>query len=209
MTTTGRCASLASSTSRRHQLRDNVESVSTHSSDLQYVLRESDHQTLASRRVVLAQRLVETRPHLDARQPELVVPEARLGVERQDAGVRHLDGAESVIANLACDDGLAIELDSGNAWDPRALRLCRGATTVGFIPHMLLDDIHAMRRAGTRVTVRVVRVNPPPAPVHQRLLVVLHAFEHPGFVPFSSPRYEPLIAPESMIVTPGLVAERR
>lgn len=65
---------------------------------------------------------------------------------------------------------------------------------VGFIPNTLVEDVHALRASGSQVQVFTERVNPHPAPVQLRLLCRLEAEARGDYLPFASPRYEPIPA---------------
>jgi len=110
-------------------------------------------------------------------------------------GVRHLAGAEEAIHSLHAGDLLRIERDGTNAWDARALLvLRRDQELLGFVPHILVEDFGWFLDRGSAVRAEVVRVNRPPAPAHQRVLVAFRVEHQPGFVPMSTRRFEPLAA---------------
>jgi len=108
-------------------------------------------------------------------------------------GVRHLVGAEERIARLRRDEELIVRPDPENVSDSLAVALDNhDSEHLGFVPRCLLDDLHALRHAGSRLDAFVDRKNPPPAPVHERLLCRFAATAVPGFVPFASARYQPV-----------------
>lgn len=108
-------------------------------------------------------------------------------------GVRHVPGAEDTMQAVHPGDRLQIERDVANAWDARALLVLRiNGERLGFVPHVLIEDLGWFLDHGGEVQAEVVRVNLPPAPVHQRLLVVFKAEHRAGFAPMSTTRFEPL-----------------
>jgi hypothetical protein len=113
-------------------------------------------------------------------------------------GIRHIAGAEEAIRGLRPGDRLAIERDIGNDWDARAL-LMLGASRarVGFVPHTLVEDLDRVLDLGAPVGALVLRVNPDPAPVQQRLLVQIRAQHVEGFQPLATLRYQALASSSS------------
>ncbi len=116
-------------------------------------------------------------------------------------GVRHVQGAEQLIADLKHGDELTLEPDPTNATDRLAIRLheCQGGQ-VGYVPNTLLEDVHELRVKGSHVEVFAEQVNPGPAPVQLRLLCRLEADAPTGYVPFASARYEPIPKSATTIV---------
>jgi hypothetical protein len=108
-------------------------------------------------------------------------------------GVRHLPGAEDAVRQVKAGDELQIDRDGTNEWDARALLVLRSdRARLGFVPHVLIEDFGALMDQGALVRAQVARVNLPPAPLQQRLLVRFAAQDRPGFAPMSSARFEPL-----------------
>lgn len=105
-------------------------------------------------------------------------------------GVRHTDGAETVIASLQAGAHLVAVLDRANPKNPRARLLFAGAAAVGFVPDYLVADLDELERGTEAPTFTVERVNPSPQPAHHRLLVRLDAPWPEGFEPFSAPRFQ-------------------
>jgi hypothetical protein len=111
-------------------------------------------------------------------------------------GIRHINSEEHV-ASLKPGDALGIEPELINEFDARALLLLRvDQHRLGYVPHTLIEDLTQAIDAGIRVDARVVRVNPPPAPVQQRLLVRISVPTGEGFRPLSTPRYQ-LVSPDA------------
>lgn len=108
-------------------------------------------------------------------------------------GVRHVAGAEDAMKGVQHGDRLHIERDVANEWDARAMLMLRlDCSKLGFVPHVLIEDLGWFLDHDCPVQAEVVRVNLPPAPVHQRLLVAFKAEHRPGFAPMSTPRFQPL-----------------
>jgi hypothetical protein len=110
-------------------------------------------------------------------------------------GVRHIAGAEEAVRTVHPGDHLEIERDFVNYWDARALLVLRSdRAKLGFVPHILIEDLGRLLDEGAAVATEVVRVNLPPAPIHQRLLVRFTVAHREGFAPLSTPRFQPLSA---------------
>jgi hypothetical protein len=110
-------------------------------------------------------------------------------------GIRHVAGAEDAVRVVHAGDPLRIEQDVANDWDARALLVVRtGQARLGFVPHILIEDLGTALEHGEDVRAEVVRVNLPPAPIQQRLLVRFSVPHREGFTPLSTPRFEPLPA---------------
>jgi hypothetical protein len=121
-------------------------------------------------------------------------------------GVRHVTGAEGRIAGLQPGDELAIEPDPANPVDRLAIRVLEGGGgEIGYLPNTLVEDLHELRRLGSRLRLFVERVNPAPAAVQLRLLCRLEASFVDGYVPFTSARYQPI----SPLATPLDVGPQR
>ena len=106
-------------------------------------------------------------------------------------GVRYADGAEAAIATLAPGAHLTLAVDTKNPQNNRARKLVAETTSIGFLPDYLLADVDALEARGKHPAVTVVRVNPPPQPMHHRVLCRMDAEWPDGFVPFSDPKLEP------------------
>ena len=108
-------------------------------------------------------------------------------------GVRHVPGAEGALQGVHAGDRLQVERDLTNAWDARAMLVLRtDRLRLGFVPHLLIEDLGWVLDHDGEVQAEVVRVNLPPAPVHQRLLVVFKVVHQAGFVPMATPQFQPM-----------------
>jgi hypothetical protein len=108
-------------------------------------------------------------------------------------GVRHVPGAEDAMQGLNVGDRLRVERDIANTWDARAMLLLRiNGQKLGFVPHVLVEDLGWILDHDGDVQAEVLRVNMPPAPVHQRLLVAFRVAYQAGFEPMATPRFQPM-----------------
>ncbi|MCP3920153.1 MAG: hypothetical protein GY711_31900 [bacterium] len=108
-------------------------------------------------------------------------------------GVRHVAGAEDLIARLADGERLAWRREPDNPVSPLAIVVDReGGGQLGWVPATLSEDLDVLVRGGSDLAVFVERRNPAPAPVHERLLCRLEASAVPGFLPFSGVDYQPI-----------------
>lgn len=115
-------------------------------------------------------------------------------------GVRHVAGAEQRIAAMATDAELDFAPDPNNPADELAVQVhgpARGQ--IGWVPHTLLDDVHALQQRGASVRLRVAQVNPDPAPVQLRVLCRMEAFGAGDYAPFCSERYQPIASGAAVI----------
>jgi len=109
-------------------------------------------------------------------------------------GIRYLnDGSQHRILGLQPNDRLLIQHDFQNSADALALSLrTDDRFIVGYLPRYLLGDtINLIQRCAT-VEVFVARVNPPPAPLQQRMLCRLEACWPQEFRPFCGNEYRPI-----------------
>ena len=109
-------------------------------------------------------------------------------------GIRHVAFGEEAALGLSPGHELYCLSDWQNPNDPGAvvLRTTTPHQMAGFMPHYLGEEVARLREAGAALRVLVERVNPSPAPRHQRLMCVMRARAMPGFKPFSSFRYMPV-----------------
>ena len=120
--------------------------------------------------------------------------------------LRHLAPTpEKRIMQLHPDERLYVTRDVRNPADSMALKLqTEDHVVVGYMPAYLLDDAHELLDTRESCRVHVDRVNPPPAPIQQRLLCRLESHWPADFVPYSSPRYQPLAQSAATITPPAL-----
>ena len=110
-------------------------------------------------------------------------------------GLRHLPlGGQLQIDSLTVGERLFPHCETDNPVNPSAIKLLsshRGYWT-GYMPSYLLDDAHTLQDVCDSLHIYVERINPPTAPSQQRILCRVESCWPEGFVPYSSPRYQPL-----------------
>lgn len=80
--------------------------------------------------------------------------------------------------------GVAIQIESANDY-----------FMLGWAPRYLIKDaLQAISGGPAKIHARVIRVNPPPAPHNQRVLVELEGMFQVGYQPMSSEEFLPLVA---------------
>lgn len=116
-------------------------------------------------------------------------------------GLRHLSAtAMDRVEQLNDGEQLFLLRDLRNPVDPNALALKTVAVdddshTVGYCPRYFAQDFARISaEPGTFVSVRVVKVNHPPAPIQMRLLCELRAVWPEGFKPLSGDEWKPVVA---------------
>lgn len=119
-------------------------------------------------------------------------------------GVRYIPGAEERIAGLTPGERLFWMLDAQNEANPSAVAL-RSADKhlLGYIPDYLITDIATLIARQVPMNVFTERVNPPPAPLHYRVLCRLEARWPDGFVPFQGERFQPIEAFSAPVAQAG------
>jgi hypothetical protein len=89
--------------------------------------------------------------------------------------------AVSLLSNFNCEasgESLRCTRDSRNLINPDAVKLhVDDGDEIGFVPDHLAADVSELLEQGGGLDVRVVRVNPPPAPRHHRVLCSLFTGE--------------------------------
>ncbi len=79
-----------------------------------------------------------------------------------------------------------------NQRNPEAIVVMAGDTPLGYVPDLLVHDLHRLR-AITDVRASVIRTNGPEAPSHLRMLASLAAESVAGFEFFEDERWLPLV----------------
>lgn len=116
--------------------------------------------------------------------------------------------AHDRIAQLRPSEPLFILHDCQNAWDPDAVALrTEDRVLVGHIPNYLLPELYGLARSCGTVGVRVAKLNPPPAPLDQRLLCMMESCWPATHQPFAQDRFQPI--PEGAANTEELVGDPR
>ena len=111
-------------------------------------------------------------------------------------GIRHLaNPPEERIASLVPEEQVFVQPDPTNPVVPNALALwTRDDICIGYMPSYILEDIATLNGLNTLCRIFVERVNPPPAPIQQRILLRMESSWPQQFVPYSTARYQPLPA---------------
>lgn len=110
-------------------------------------------------------------------------------------GVRHVPGAEDAISLLKAGDAISLEPEPANPANPNAHHLIGGdGKVVGFLPDYLANELERLGAAASDLDVSVVRANPPPSPVHHRLLCSFTCSPTLGERLFYGDIYEPCSA---------------
>jgi hypothetical protein len=112
-------------------------------------------------------------------------------------GTRHMKECARLMIeeSLHAGDSLFIMHDIQNRVDPKALVLrTSGYCCVGFIPRFLIGDVWALLEDEEQVTVTVEQLNPPPAPIQQRILCRMSATVRNHFSPCSGEDFQPLVS---------------
>lgn len=113
-------------------------------------------------------------------------------------GSRHQSNcAQKRIATLKREEHLCLMRDIQNTFDSQAL-MVRTAEQfpgdmhlLGYLPRYLATELSSFdQQALSDIIVKVVRVNPPPAPIHFRLLCCLTMRFSANYRPFSSAQYQ-------------------
>lgn len=117
-------------------------------------------------------------------------------------GVRHMPEASIERANhLGPGEELRLVHDFQNPSDPHALLLRTAESSpqdvhlLGYCPRYLFaDTFDSLVRDQKNPRVRIVRLNPPPAPIHYRLLCEARFRLRAGVRPFTSDRFRPIVS---------------
>lgn len=109
---------------------------------------------------------------LEVFSPPVDLPGGRSEMYVLVRGVRHVKGAEDAIAGLEPEQRLLVLRDEQNPHAVHA-KLLRtdGTELIGYLPDYLAQELDRREHASLKdLLVTVEKVNPPPAPVHHRLL---------------------------------------
>jgi hypothetical protein len=108
-------------------------------------------------------------------------------------GVQYVPDAEQRIERLSPGDHLQCARDTGNTFNPQAIKLrTAGGGEIGYVPDYLAADLTDLLEEHSAVDVRVERVNPPPFPRHHRVLCVLSASVDAQAVGYRGPAFRPI-----------------
>ena len=107
------------------------------------------------------------------------------------------EGARQRIVELKSGELLQVSLELNNPATGPAIQLLTASDyyMLGWTPrYLVMDLIRAIGEGPTDIHAQVVRVNMPPAPRNQRVLVQLEGRFPAGMEPMASPDFEPLVA---------------
>lgn len=108
-------------------------------------------------------------------------------------GVRHVEGADAVVAQLQVGDRLWVEREPDNPATALALRLQDDAAQqVGYVPDYLANELARIEADPAALVVTVLKVNPPPAPSHHRVLCRFTCSVSLGEQLFQGSPYKPI-----------------
>lgn len=118
-------------------------------------------------------------------------------------GLRHMPpDADNAAQGLSPGDRLRMMHDMQNRVDKEAIMLrTEGNCPIGFLPRFLLSDTWALLHLGEKVKIFVEQVNPPPAPIQQRILCKMKARRPADFAPGRGRVYDPV--PEAALLARG------
>jgi hypothetical protein len=126
--------------------------------------------------------------HVEVFAPPEPNDEGKLETHFLVRGVRHAAGAEAVAATLSPGDRLFPMIDLQNPANKGAIALrTEPKQIVGYLPEYLINELEMQ---APNLLIRVERTNPPPAPVHHRILCKLTTEQSKA--PFSGPDYQPV-----------------
>ncbi|WP_448062621.1 HIRAN domain-containing protein [Cellulomonas hominis] len=98
---------------------------------------------------------------------------------------------EHALAELRPGAQLTLVPEPTNVKNPEAIMVVAGQTPVGYVPDLLVHDLRRLMQI-TQVTASVIRVNPPDAPAHLRMLAELRASGAGDFEFFRDDRWRPV-----------------
>ena len=109
-------------------------------------------------------------------------------------GIRHIEGADAAVAEVAAGDTLDLVDEPDNPVNAKAMLLnSRTGGRVGWVPDYLVTTIHELREvADADVRIVAEHVNGPDAAPHMRLLCRLSAPWPDGYEPLSAPEFQPI-----------------
>lgn len=111
-------------------------------------------------------------------------------------GMRQISAdAHQRLLQLQVNEQVFPHCDQGNPVQPDAIELrMEDGGRIGYLPTYLLDDAWTLHETCSRCEIFVDRINPPPAVLHQRLLLRLESCWPDGFTPYASSGYQPISA---------------
>ena len=115
-------------------------------------------------------------------------------------GVRHTEGAEAAIAQLLAGDRLRLRPEPENPRNMHAQLIEDAAgRPIGYLPNYLADELARLEAHPDELSLTVLKVNPPPGPVHHRLLCTFSCTLELGSSLFRGPMFDPISADASPV----------
>jgi hypothetical protein len=111
-------------------------------------------------------------------------------------GLRYLaPSSQEEIGKLQVGQDLAIALEANNPATGWAIQFqTRARIVIGYAPRYLVNDLaEVIGNCGALVSATLVRVNPPPAPPGQRLMVTFEGCWPEGYEPMNTEEFQPLV----------------
>ncbi len=122
-------------------------------------------------------------------------------------GLRHLPPlVQSHVDTLTLGERLLPKCEPDNPVNPSAIKLLSSVRGywIGYMPSYLLDEAQTLQQTCEICHISVERVNPLSSPIQQRVLCRLESCWPQGFLPYSSPRYQPLSSEAAVIPRPSM-----
>lgn len=101
------------------------------------------------------------------------------------------DTLERALGGLEAGSPVELIAEPDNPYNSEAIVVVADGTPIGYVPDLLVHDLHRLLPRGDH-DARVMRVNPPDAPSHLRVVVQVAGTTEPGFRFFEDERWLPL-----------------
>lgn len=117
--------------------------------------------------------------------------------------------AEERISKLQAGESLGVSLETTNPVIQFALQIqTRDNVSIGWVPRYLVQDLVRITAVGCPVDASVARINPPPAPPGQRVMIRFRGCWPEGYQPMSGEQFQPLVGGhEAPIEEPFILAK--
>jgi hypothetical protein len=128
---------------------------------------------------------------------EIFAPPTQLGDVHEGVfllrGVRHVPNSEEALGRVLLQERLFVMADVQNPANPGALALRdEQKHLLGFVPDYLASELNATGAHPSCLSVTALKLNPPPAAVHHRLLCQYQCPKEFGGLLFRGPKYRPV-----------------
>lgn len=111
-------------------------------------------------------------------------------------GWKHVNqAAQDRLLAMKEGDSLQVAIELNNPASGAAIQLetSNDYHMIGWTPHYLVEDLLQALKNPQDISARVVKVNPEPAPYNQRVLIEFEGKCQSGYLPMSSPDFQPLL----------------